>query len=219
MIHTIRPEDHKQSSDLLEGMFQLRHDVVVAQWNWVIPGATIGREKDEFDTDETVYFIATGDVGTPEERTAVACARLNPTTRPHMMDQLFSEYCDLQESPKGKNVWECSRYLSNNNLFADHATAKLARSEINLAMIDFSLTNAIDRFVWLTHQIMYGHMLKVWESEPLGRPRRATGEESAWIAGVSKIDLSSRRRVQDVVSNLKRRVQNGRKLQSFGNTG
>lgn len=208
MIHTILPSEYEQSDDILESMYRLRHDVVVEQWNWAIPGATPGHEKDEFDTDETVYFIATGQTGTSDERTALACARLNPTTRPHMMDQLFAEYCDLQDYPKNETVWECSRYLSNQDLFSDRAAAKLARSEVNLAMMDFAIANGINSFIWLTHQVMYGVMLTVWESEPLGRPRRALGEEDSWIAGISKIEHASRARVKDVVNSLRSREKN-----------
>ena len=156
MLHTITSDNRDDHSEILEAMFKLRHDVVINQWKWDIPNIISGRESDQFDKSDTVHFVLMGEEGTNLENTALVCARLNPTTKPHMMDTLFPEYCNLQPSPAGQSVMEYSRYVSDNTLFQDMDAAKRGRLTINLAMIDFCLKNDVDRIVWLTHQLMYG---------------------------------------------------------------
>lgn len=202
MLHVIPPREHQSNQAVLDAMFRLRHDVVVDQWGWDIPGAQPGRDIDQFDTDETAYFVAMGDPGTPLEGRALATARLIPTTAPHMMTELFSSFCDLQPSPQLPNVWECSRYLSDAKFIGDKAISRRARIAVNIGMIEFALANDIGRFVWLTHQLMYGLMIKAWVSEPLGLPKRQEGEDDAWIAGISTIDQEALARVSAIYHRL-----------------
>ena len=182
MLHIIPPNEHASSLRLLDAMYALRYNVVVEQWGWEIAGASPGLEKDQFDSNETAYFIAMGERGTSLEGQAIATARLIPTTIPHMMTELFSSFCDLQKSPQRADVWECSRYLSDSTLPIDKATGRRARIAVNIGMIDFALSYGVNQFIWLTHQLMYSLMIKAWVSEPLGRPQHKEGEDETWIA-------------------------------------
>lgn len=202
MLHIINPGEHEKFAHIIDAMYRLRYDVAVDQWGWDIPGAQPGREKDQFDSDNAAYFVAMGDEGTHLEGRAIATARLLPTTRPHMMSELFSSFCDLQPSPVQDDVWECSRYLSDAELVGDKATSRRARIAVNLGMIEFALSHDINRFIWLTHQLMYGLMIKAWVSEPLGLPKRADGEDDAWIAGISDINIEAQDRVQAIYHKL-----------------
>ena len=115
MFHIIKPEDREKNQALIDEMHRTRYDVVVKQWGWEIPGITDGYDKDQFDTDETVYVVVTDtSVGG-----VVASSRLNPTTSPHMLSELFAEYCELQDYPVGADVWECSRFVIDRTLFND----------------------------------------------------------------------------------------------------
>lgn len=202
MLHIIKPDDQTANAALLEDMFEMRDRVVVGEWGWDIPGAQPGREKDQFDTPNTAYFIATGEAGTPTEGRVLACGRLNPTTSPIMLGELFSSFCDLQDCPVGPNVWECSRYFSDNGLCGNRLAGKRARSLVNLGMIKFALETGIDTFVWLIHQMIYGHMIAVWDSEPLGRPRREADEDYAWVAGRSTINQATLERVETIIASI-----------------
>lgn len=182
MFKIITPGRHDEHRDLLDAMHTMRYRIVVGEWGWDIPGIQPGYDKDQFDTDETVYVI----VRTPEGE-VVGTSRLNPTMRPHMLSDLFSDYCNLQPYPVGKDVWECSRFVTDRSLITDPVDDFRVRCRIGLGLTAYCLDNRITRLSWLTHQKFFNLVQRVWHTEPLGLPRR-NGDDWAWIPAVSRID-------------------------------
>lgn len=182
MFKIIRPENRPACRGLIDAMHEMRYRVVVCEWGWDIPGVVVGYEADPFDTDETVYVIVENDAGD-----VVASARLNPTTRPHMMSELFADYCNLQPWPVGDEVWECSRFVTERSKFSDPVEDFRVRCRLGLGLTVFCLDRGITRLSWLTHQKFYNLVQKVWKTEPLGLPRR-DDDDWAWIPAVSEID-------------------------------
>ncbi len=166
-------------------MHEMRYRVVVCEWGWEIPGVVAGYERDQFDTAETVYVIAQNDAGE-----VVASSRLNPTTHPHMLSELFADYCDLQPWPVGTDVWECSRYVTERSKFRDPVEDFRARCRLGIGLTVHCIDQGITRLSWLTHQKFYNLVQKVWDTEPLGLPRR-TDSDWAWIPAVSRIDQAT----------------------------
>lgn len=185
MFKTVTPQNRHANLNLLDDMHAMRHRVVVKEWGWDIPGALHGYEKDQFDTEQTVYIIVQQENGK-----VVAAARLNPTTSPHMMSELFSDYCNLQPFPVGNDVWECSRYVTDRKSIDDPVDDFRIRCRLGIGLTVYCLDHGISRLSWLTHQKFYNLVQKVWKTEPLGLPRR-TGDEWAWIPAVSTIDQST----------------------------
>tara|TARA_R110001606_G_scaffold99949_1_gene220148 strand:- start:2551 stop:3201 length:651 start_codon:yes stop_codon:yes gene_type:complete len=182
MFKIITPDNRHAHKDLLDAMHRMRYRIVVGKWGWTIPGITPGFDKDQFDTADTVYVIvrtASGEV--------VGTSRLNPTTRPHMMSELFPEYCDLQPFPVGPDVWECSRFVTDTSLTPDPVDAFRARCRIGLGLTAYCLDHHISRLSWLTHQTFFNLVQRVWHTEPLGLPKRER-DDWAWIPAVSTID-------------------------------
>ncbi|MEM6625109.1 MAG: acyl-homoserine-lactone synthase [Pseudomonadota bacterium] len=107
MIEIVTPGNRRCYAPLIEDMYRMRYDVVVKKWGWRVPGATPGRDKDQFDTDETVYILHL-DEG---RRKVLGCCRLNPTTGPTMLSDLFEDACDLQAVPRDRTIWEASRFV------------------------------------------------------------------------------------------------------------
>jgi N-acyl-L-homoserine lactone synthetase len=182
MFKIITPDMYSEHQDLLDAMYRMRYRVVVDEWGWDIPGIQPGYDKDQFDTDETVYVI----VRTPEGE-VVGTSRLNPTMRPHMLSDLFADYCNLQPYPVGKDVWECSRFVTDRSLITGPLDDFRVRCRIGLGLTAYCLDNKISRLSWLTHQKFFNLVQKVWHTEPLGLPRR-NGDDWAWIPAVSRID-------------------------------
>jgi len=196
MFHIIGPAQHESCSAILDDMYRKRYDVVVKQWGWDIPGIRDGYDKDQFDTDETVYIVVTdGDKG------VVASTRLNPTTSPHMLSELFSDYCNLQQFPVADNIWECSRYVINRSFYNDPLLEFRIRARLGIGITQHCVEENITHLSWLTHQRFYNVAQRVWETEPLGLPRRDTADGWAWIPAVSKIDASTLQRQRDRFEN------------------
>jgi len=182
MFQIVTPDKRHEHSDMLDEMYQMRYRIVVGEWGWDIPGIEAGYDKDQFDTDETVYVIAltaTGEV--------VGTSRLNPTVGPHMLSELFADYCNLQPYPVGKDIWECSRFVTDRSLTTDPVEDFRFRCRIGLGLTAYCLDNGIGRLSGLTHQKFFNLVQRVWQTEPLGLPRRE-GDNLAWIPAVSTID-------------------------------
>ncbi|KJS25289.1 MAG: hypothetical protein VR75_11655 [Hyphomonadaceae bacterium BRH_c29] len=182
MFKIITAGNREAYRDVLDEMFRMRYRIVVDEWGWDIPGIQKGYDKDQFDTDETIYVVVLADNGE-----VVASSRMNPTTGPHMLSELFADYCDLQPYPVAGDVWECSRFVTDRSLMSDPVEDFRIRCRLGLGLTVFCLDNGITRLSWLTHQKFYNLVQRVWKTEPLGLPKRE-GDNWAWIPAVSQID-------------------------------
>ena len=185
MFKVITPQNRHAHEGLIADMHAMRYRVVVCEWGWDIPGVTVGHEADQFDTDETVYIVVEDDEGS-----VIASLRLNPTTRPHMLSELFADYCDLQPWPVGPDVWECSRYVTERSRLPDPVEDFRVRGRLGIGLTVFCLDRGITRLSWLTHQKFYNLVQQVWKTEPLGLPRR-DGDDWAWIPAVSWVSTET----------------------------
>ncbi|MFN3313122.1 MAG: acyl-homoserine-lactone synthase [Hyphomonas sp.] len=192
MFTIILPEQRRAQAALIGEMHRLRYRIVVEQWGWDIPGVRPGYDKDQFDTGDTVYVVVAGEAGR-----VLASARLNPTTRPHMMSELFAAYCDLQPYPVGADVWECSRFVIDTEGAADRLEAFRLRAWLGIGITTWCLDQGIGRLSWLTHQKFYNHVSGLFRTEPLGLPQ-CEGDDWAWIAAVSEVDLPALDRQLDL---------------------
>lgn len=183
MFTIIPPAQRRAEAALISEMHRLRYRIVVEQWGWEIPGLQPGYDKDAFDTGDTVYVVVAGEAGQ-----VLACARLNPTTRPHMMSELFAAYCDLQPFPVGADVWECSRFVVDTEGAADRLEAFRLRARLGIGITAWCLDQKVRRLSWLTHQKFYNHVSGLFRTEPLGLPK-SKGDDWAWIAAVSDVNL------------------------------
>jgi N-acyl-L-homoserine lactone synthetase len=191
MFKIITPDNRDEYRDLIHAMHEMRYRIVVEEWGWHIPGIRDGYDKDQFDTDATVYVLVLsrdGDV--------LASSRLNPTTRPHMLSELFADYCDLQPYPVGTDVWECSRFVTDRKRMQDPVEDFRTRCRLGLGLTVWCLDHGVSRLSWLTHQKFYNLVQRVWSTEPLGLPRR-DGDDWAWIPAVSQIDKATLDRQMD----------------------
>ena len=206
MFHIIKPEHRATSQGLLDAMHRNRHDVVVDQWGWDIPNIKPGYDKDQFDTESTVYIVVTD-----EEKGVVASTRLNPTTEPHMLSELFSDFCNLQPYPVSDRVWECSRYVIDRTLYRDALSEFRIRAQLGIGITQFCVDESVNQLSWLTHQKFYNLVQKIWKTEPLGLPRRDTADGWAWIAAVSRIDKSTLQMQRDRLENAEEIVAHFRR--------
>ena len=203
MYQIITAENRDKFVATIDSMHRIRYDVCVTQWGWDIPGIQPGYDKDQFDTEHTVYITITD----PDLGKVVASTRLNPTSKPHMMSELFAHYCNLQDYPVADNAVECSRYVIDRTLFNDPLKEFRIRTHLGLGIVNYCLANGIDRMSWLTHQRFYQLIQRVWKTEPLGLPVRETPDGWAWIPAVSQIDEALRQWQLDKLENAEVRVE------------
>lgn len=178
MIHIVENHLEPANRRLLEAMFADRKRLFVDLFGWNVPVIDGRFEIDQFDTPETVYIIA-GDAEGAHE----ASIRLMPSTRPHMLGELFAGLCP-QGVPVGPTTWESTRLC----LPQRHGAARRRelRNMLISAMVDFALARGIDCLTGVLPEAFRKEVLAMgWTAEPLGPAMRVdSGLVGAFAAHV-----------------------------------
>jgi acyl homoserine lactone synthase len=99
---------------LFKKLAQYRYQVFVETLKWPLP-VQGSIELDEFDDEHTVYVVSRDEDG---DLTGVA--RLLPTNRPYLLQNIFPQLLNGQLPPNSPDVWELSRFAAVD--FGDRAT-------------------------------------------------------------------------------------------------
>jgi len=103
-IHVITSENRDIYEDVLEQYYRLRHEIFVGERGWRALERPDGRDIDAYDDEHAVYLLAI-DAGR-----VVGGQRLRPTTRPHMLADVFAHLVQ-RTLPRRPDVLEWTRYF------------------------------------------------------------------------------------------------------------
>ena len=163
---------------LLQAMFEARKQVFVDLLKWDVPILAGRYEIDQFDDEHAIYMI----VADPEGR-HLGSSRLLPTSRPHILDSLFSGLC-AGEPPRGPDCFEITRFCLGRN---QNARERLqTRNRLVTALARYALGQGISTYTgvaelgWLQQILAFG-----WRCRPLGLPQRIGGR----TLGALRIDI------------------------------
>jgi acyl homoserine lactone synthase len=81
-----------------------RHAVFIEALQWQLPVEN-GLERDQFDRPDTLYAIVRNVNGG-----VCGCARLLPTTKAYLLDEVFPSLMNGAPAPHTPDVWELSRF-------------------------------------------------------------------------------------------------------------
>ena len=104
MIHIVTAENRRQFHPALMEMHRQRKSVFIDELNWAL-AEQAGLEIDAYDSAEAVYLIEADGARAPVR----GSARLLPTTRPHLLGEVFAYLC-AGSPPSGPSVWEATRF-------------------------------------------------------------------------------------------------------------
>lgn len=96
-----------------------RYAVFIQSLQWQVPVAN-GLERDQFDRDDTLYVVASDSL-----RKVCGCARLLPTTKAYLLDEVFPGLMNGNPAPRTPDVWELSRFST----MAPHEASVPSREE------------------------------------------------------------------------------------------
>ncbi|MDJ0919974.1 MAG: acyl-homoserine-lactone synthase [Henriciella sp.] len=190
MIEIVTPENRAYCQDLLEASYRMRYRVIIEDLGWNVPGVQPGRDFDQFDTEDTVYFLALSETGEDVH----GCFRFNPTTKPHMLTDVFPEFCNERDVPRGDRILEASRFILDRKACGSKRAWIWARQSLGLAATEYCLNHGIEAMTWLTHYQFFSRICETYDSEPLGLPRIRYYDNETYIAALSKIDEKTWRR-------------------------
>jgi len=155
-----------EEANALRAMFVARKEVFIDLLGWDVPVIAGLFEIDQFDAPFARYVIILDDDGRHR-----ASARLLPTTRPHLLDQFFSELSD-EELPRGPQVFEITRFCLDRHQNA--AERRKARDALVSSLAITALASGIRTYTgvaeqgWLDQIMTFG-----WRCRALGAPRPA----------------------------------------------
>lgn len=165
---------------VLREMFAARKEVFVDLLGWDVPVLQGRFELDQFDDEDATYLIVPDLTGSH-----AGSARLLPTTRPHILDSLFPQLCDLPV-PRGPDILEITRFCLTRQ---QGARSRLeTRNALVSGLVDFALANDIRTYTgvaelgWLQQILSFG-----WDCRPLGLPTPIDGR----LLGALRIEIDA----------------------------
>lgn len=102
-VHVIRSENSERYWELLDQSFQFRHEIFVNELGWKDMKPENGRERDQFDTPDTVHLLIT------EDDTLVGGGRLHSSFGPTLMSEIYPQLADVRGIQRGSDVMEITR--------------------------------------------------------------------------------------------------------------
>lgn len=156
--------DSAVSDAVMRAMFEARKRVFVDLLGWDLPVLADRFEIDQYDDQNARYLILAD-----SDQNHLASARLLPTTRPHILGDLFPELCDAP-APTSPDTWEITRFCLDRNLSAPER--RRWRNALVTALARYALEHRITTYVgvaeqgWLDQVLAFG-----WHAELLGNPR------------------------------------------------
>ncbi len=162
----IRPGEHELYADLLEESFRLRHKIFVEERGWRELDRGDGRETDAYDNEHATYILAL------DNGRIVGGQRFYPTTRPHMISEVFPHLVDRSAIPSSPLVVEWTRYFVVRERRMGRTDAHLlAAMQQHLLDEGVEAATAIAEMWWLPRLNHYG-----FETSPLGLPQQVGGQ-------------------------------------------
>ncbi len=165
MIHLVTSENRGRYARALAEMHRLRREIFVDQKGWKLPVREDGGEYDQYDTADTLYFLALDRDGSIE-----VSARCHPTARGSILADHFPHLVDDDERPVAEpGVWEFSRYFSHGEAAGPKGFGR--RAELRLAILEAAVDFGISRMVGMTDTFFYDPFARSgWNVRVLGLP-------------------------------------------------
>lgn len=171
MVYLISNNNRTIFSRELDSMHRDRKRVFVDWLKWDVPIVDDIYEIDQYDTDDAVYIVSAD----PETGRHYGSLRLIPSTKPHMLQEVFPMLCE-DGVPVGDTIWEMTRLCLSPDLPHDDARQHLGL--VWLATIEFCLPRGITAITALTHTMLISSMLASGiDLEPLGPPEDFGGKQ------------------------------------------
>jgi acyl homoserine lactone synthase len=157
---------------LMESMHQFRREVFVQRLGWSLP-LLEGHERDQYDRDDTVYFLAVD-----SQECVTACARLLPTTGAYMLPELFPQLLGGISAPSHPTIWELSRFAADVRMTREGRVLSLSRPTLELlsSVLSFARGHEIEYLVLVTSIAIERLLLRTrFDVHRVAAPERVNG--------------------------------------------
>lgn len=190
MLVAINIENAHLRGDIMPQLYRLRYKQFKERQGYNV-STYKGMEFDQFDTLATVHLV-----WVDEDGMVRGCSRLNPTTRPYMLKELWPQMVS-GELPQAPEVWEGSRIGIDNSLPA--ALRERVKWELVLGYLEFGLDNGIRKYIGVMQKLIWHRVFikSGWGAQYLGDPHQMDGSKT--LAGQVSVSEEAYKRVQKTV--------------------
>ena len=189
MIECVNLSTAHLFGDILPSLHRLRYRVFVERQRWDVPHVN-GMEYDQYDTPATTYLVWRDRTGE-----ARGVARLNPTNRPYMLQELWPDAVESQTLPVSSKILEGTRFGVDRGL--DPATRDRVIGELLCGCLEYGLMNNVDYYVVLMPVVVLkGTFMRSGCSVDFMGPNRWIGDEFC-AAARCEVDPAILKRVRD----------------------
>lgn len=189
MAELILPENRYLYEHLLDEMHERRYQLFFDRIGWCPEECGIehpGYDKDQFDRLDTVYIIHR----MPDSGEVVGFCRINPTTRPHMMDEIFAGACNYTGVPIGPGIHEVSRLGYDYRVLKhDRVAWKRIRYRMTTAITEYCILAGINQITYFVEDEIYNAIQRdTWGAIPLGNQVHDEKLKRVYQAGISDMN-------------------------------
>jgi len=173
MIHVITNANrHLYEAELL-AHFRLRHEIYVVERNWKDLARPDGLERDQFDNQDATYILAT------DNGQVIGGSRLVPTTRPHLLSEVFPYLASVRGLPRGSDTYEWTRMFVIKTRREGRTMGGQARGMVICGVLQHCIDNGITSLTALIEMFWLPLFHSMgWNVMPLGLPELISGEWS-----------------------------------------
>ena len=165
MIYLVDRRNRAAFAQQLDEMFRIRHDIYVNRRGWKALARPDAREIDQFDTEDATYLLGLDEMGR-----VTSGLRLLPTTRPHLIKDVFPHAVTWGRIPSDERIFEFTRYFIVGDKTGMRGKRRAA-GELLCGMFEYGLARGLTHFSLLCDTFFLPHMLECkWKVHPLGLP-------------------------------------------------
>jgi acyl-homoserine lactone synthase len=171
MVIVIDDENVSASGGIMEKVYRFRHALFVDRLRWEECRRPDQREIDQFDGPGCIHLVRM------DQEVVTAYSRLLPTTRPHLLSEVYPHIVQRGPAPRGPGIYEwtrCGTLPSRREGrvgIIDPATA-----DIFVSVAETAAARGIEGLLAQTHPILVNRLMSCgWDVEPLGLPTKFQG--------------------------------------------
>lgn len=190
MIHIVTAANADRYAAAMEQAWRLRHRIFVEEKGWTDLARPDGREIDQFDTAHAVHVLAM------EGDELVGYSRLLPTTRPHLLSDVYPQLCE-GERPAGPHLWEWTRQGVARSHRARGRVVNPVSIELLTGIVEWGMANGVTGLLLQMPTLYMIHVIQLhFRAQPLGLPVPIGGEDI--LAATATFDARTLARLHKV---------------------
>jgi acyl-homoserine lactone synthase len=165
MIHVITSANRHLYGPELLAHFRLRHEIYVGERNWKDLARPDGLERDQFDNEDATYILAT------DNGQVIGGSRLLPTTRPHLLSEVFPYLASVRGLPRATDIYEWTRMFVIKSRREGRTMGGQVRGMVICGVLEYCLDNNITSLTALIEMFWLPLFLDGLEFDATGTSR------------------------------------------------